>query len=420
MKILHIVQRYYPAWGGSERYVQIISEYLAKDNEVEVWTSDAYDLDTFWDISKKRIEKREERINNVLVKRFSSSPSILKYRIISKLFRFLYWRIFDFNLNIPLSFPFVLGMYRYAKTHKGFDFDIIQVTAAPYTILFHIASIVAKRCNAKLIVTPFIHLGESKQDADRAIYFKKPMVSIYKNADLIFKQTNAEKEAIKEFCLENGQTIEDSKFVKLGMGIFPDKTKGGVGERFRRKYKIYEPIVFSVGLRTKNKGSINLIEASKTLWDKGEKFKLIFAGMNACDFDDYFATVEQKYKERILIINNIEENDKLDLFDAGDIFSMVSKSDSFGIVYLESWFYKKPVIACDIPSIAEIVLDNTDGLLATFSDIEKIASNIEKLLKDKILAKRLGESGYTKVMKEFTWEKRLEIVKREYEGLVSI
>jgi glycosyltransferase involved in cell wall biosynthesis len=363
MKILHIVQRYYPAWGGSERYIKIISEELAKDNEVEVWTSDSYDIDAFWDISKERVELKEEVINGVLVKRFSTHPSILKNKLVLKLFRFIYWRIYNLDLKIPLSFPMVFGMLNYAGLHKGFDFDIIHVSAAPYTILFYIASIVAKRCGAKLVITPFVHLFESKDDEDRAVYFKKRMLSSYEKANLIFTQTNAEKDAIVEFCKVNNLKINSSKFVKLGMGIFLEKTKGGVGESFRRKYKIYEPIVFSVGLRTKNKGSINLIEACKLLWDKGERFKLVFAGMGGGDFDDYFKTVEWEYKERILIVNNIEEKEKLDLFDAGDIFSMVSKSDSFGIVYLESWFYKKPVLACDIPSIAEIVLDNQDGLL---------------------------------------------------------
>jgi hypothetical protein len=32
----------------------------------------------------------------------------------------------------------------------------------------------------------------------------------------------------------------------------------------------------------------------------------------------------------------------------------------------------------------------------------------------------LGENGYEKVIKEFTWEKKLEIVKKEYERLVSV
>lgn len=44
MRILHIVQRYYPCAGGSESYVHELSERLARAGDtVEVWTTDAWD-----------------------------------------------------------------------------------------------------------------------------------------------------------------------------------------------------------------------------------------------------------------------------------------------------------------------------------------------------------------------------------------
>ena len=57
MRLLHIIQRYHPYVGGSELYFQELSERLARaGHSVEVWTTDAWDLDYFW--SKKKREAR--------------------------------------------------------------------------------------------------------------------------------------------------------------------------------------------------------------------------------------------------------------------------------------------------------------------------------------------------------------------------
>jgi hypothetical protein len=57
MRIRQVVQRYYPFAGGSESYVQELSERLARaEHTVEVWTTDAWDLDYFWSRTARRVE----------------------------------------------------------------------------------------------------------------------------------------------------------------------------------------------------------------------------------------------------------------------------------------------------------------------------------------------------------------------------
>ena len=71
MRILHIIQRYYPYVGGSELYFQELSERLAREgHRVEVWTTDAWDLDYFWTKRARRIKSARDTHNGVAIRRF--------------------------------------------------------------------------------------------------------------------------------------------------------------------------------------------------------------------------------------------------------------------------------------------------------------------------------------------------------------
>ena len=76
MKLLHVIQRYYPYVGGSELYFQVLSEYFAaRGDEVKVYTTDAWDLEHFWAGGKRAIdgdapvERRGVRIRRFPVRR---------------------------------------------------------------------------------------------------------------------------------------------------------------------------------------------------------------------------------------------------------------------------------------------------------------------------------------------------------------
>lgn len=417
MKILHIVQRYAPAYGGSEQYMQVISEYFARGgHDVEVWTSDALDLDAFWNLKKERVRVKEERINNVLVKRFSVAPSLLNNFWIHKAFRVFLRRIPIWDFKILASFPYVFGMLKYALSKKRWDFDVIHVCSFPYAILFYIALKLLKRSHAKLIITPFIHLGEKKNDPVRKIFFRKEYIPFFEKADTVIFQTEAEKNAIIEFMSSYGKEIEKQKFIKLGMGITRSEIMGGDGKRFRKKYGISknEIVVFYVGARVRDKGVFNLVTSCIKLWKEGERFKLVLAGMENLEFVRFWERVKDEYKKNIVLITSPTDVEKFDIFDGGDIFSMVSRSDSFGIVYLEAWSYKKPVIACNTKSISQIISNGKDGFLLRFNDIKGQKEVIKRLIKDKRLRNRLGESGFKKVEKEYLWEKKFPTLKKIY------
>ena len=49
MRILHVCPRYWPAVGGAERYIQELSERLAReDHDVTVYTTDCFNGEGFF------------------------------------------------------------------------------------------------------------------------------------------------------------------------------------------------------------------------------------------------------------------------------------------------------------------------------------------------------------------------------------
>jgi len=87
---------------------------------------------------------------------------------------------------------------------------------------------------------------------------------------------------------------------------------------------------------------------------------------------------------------------------------MPSKSDSFGLVYVESWLYRKPVIAAYCSGVTEVIDEGINGFLVPFGDYEMIAGYILKLLKNKELAQKMGEEGYKKTQNNYLWEQRIK------------
>ena len=77
MKVAVVVQRYGQAInGGAELHARYIAEHLARHAQVEVWTTCATDYVTW----RNELKSGEERVNNVLVRRFPVIRLLIKLK----------------------------------------------------------------------------------------------------------------------------------------------------------------------------------------------------------------------------------------------------------------------------------------------------------------------------------------------------
>ncbi|AFY20738.1 glycosyltransferase family 4 protein [Pseudomonas sp. UW4] len=76
--------------------------------------------------------------------------------------------------------------------------------------------------------------------------------------------------------------------------------------------------------------------------------------------------------------------------------------ESFGMVVIESWAAKKPVVASNHGGPSEIISNGETGLLFTPRDSESLANALEKLITDEKLLNRLQESSREIYLKSFS------------------
>ena len=79
--------------------------------------------------------------------------------------------------------------------------------------------------------------------------------------------------------------------------------------------------------------------------------------------------------------------------------------DNFPNVILESFAYKKAVIATNIGSLPELVIDGETGSLFEYADVDDLSAKIEFMFNNVDEARRMGENAYEKICNEYSPEK---------------
>jgi glycosyltransferase involved in cell wall biosynthesis len=93
--------------------------------------------------------------------------------------------------------------------------------------------------------------------------------------------------------------------------------------------------------------------------------------------------------------------------------------EGFGLVILEAWALKKPVVALSVPPLLDIVSDGVDGLLVGSLDEKAWASKIRHLLDRKDEAKRMGAHGYRKLIENYVSDTQTPLIEDVYRMLLE-
>jgi glycosyltransferase involved in cell wall biosynthesis len=107
---------------------------------------------------------------------------------------------------------------------------------------------------------------------------------------------------------------------------------------------------------------------------------------------------------------------KASIIDGLDMFAMPSVAESFGMVYVETWMCRKPVIGAGIPSTACVIEGGLDGLLVPPESPDDLARALLALLSDDQARARIGQAGYDKTIKSFTWNHIVDRFEEVYRG----
>jgi len=419
---LHVIQRYYPYIGGSELYFEVLSEWFAaRGDRVTVYTTDAWDLEHFWAGGKRRVDWGEgfREHKGVAIRRFAVRRPPL-WRLGYPVTRRLMTHLSD--LPVPggevalrragyLS-PWLPSLER-ALGEETARFDVVHSANISLEAPILAAEDYCRRMDVPLVVTPFVHLAEADRRQVSKYYTMRHQLGILRRADAVVAQTPREQ----RFLLEHG--IAEERLHLVGAGVDPATVVGGDGAAFRERHGIEGPIVAIIGATARDKGTPDLVEAMRELWRAGREATLVIAGPTMEHFVRWFAALPVADREQVRLLGFISPEEKRDLLAAASVFALPSRTDSFGITFLEAWCNGVPVIGARAGGIPDVIDDGEDGLLVPFGDVPALADALRSLLDDPALAARLGERGRAKTLARFTWERVARAFAGIYDGVIG-
>lgn len=104
-----------------------------------------------------------------------------------------------------------------------------------------------------------------------------------------------------------------------------------------------------------------------------------------------------------------------DLFDEIDIFVLPSRAEGFPLSIVEAMLAGRPVVATDVGSVKEAVVDGRTGLVVPPDDADALRSALARLSADADERRRMGAAGRVRALAHFTAEQ----MAREFERLYA-
>ncbi len=409
MRIAHFVQRYPPALGGSEAYFARLGRFLARAGDrVTVFTTTAVDLEAFWSPRGRCLPPTRTVEDGVAVRRYALCRWPARRYLLKPLSLVPHrtWQCLTFPWN-----PVAPRMWADAARPDA-AYDVVHATAFPYAWPIASARRLARRLRVPFLVTPFLHLGDPTDPADRTRrgYLHPALLSLLRSADRVFVQTEGERAAVRD-C-----GVPEKNIVLQGMGVDRAECTGGNRQAVRRGWGAADGdvVVGHLANQSIEKGTVDLLLAAERLWARGSRFHVVLAGPDMPNFRRFWQAHRPSGPVRRLGV--LDEQAKRDFFAGLDVFALPSRSDSFGLVLLEAWENGVPNVAYRAGGPAEVIHDGVDGLLARPGDVAGLADALGRLVASPGLREKLGGDGRAQAARDFRLEDKLALVRRTYQN----
>lgn len=400
MNILHVCHQYSPAKGGAEFYCRSISEEMTRrGHKVDVYTSRSVDFNSW----RNELGPRDV-INGVRVFRHTTLPrTTLTWRLL-RVGTQRYWRtrsplwqVLTWYGNGPVMPALTVSVSRNVRRY-----DIVHIVHLHYAHSWS-AMWAARRSNVPVIVSPLLHQEEPA--TYDFMYLKATMT----RAAALLALTYKERSFIKTLLERPPEIVVGA----LGLPVLTDHSTVD-REDARRLLGLPSSsyIILFLARQAPHKGLDLLLAAFPRVREKLPDSVLVVAG------------AETPYSNRlwrqtvtdgaVVREGEVSEGRKWLLLQACDVMVLPSESESFGIVFLEAWACKKPVIGVNIAAPSSVIDDDVNGKLVEPRSVDELARAILELGLDPDLARRLGRNGHEKLQRRYTLEKAGDVVEACY------
>ena len=181
-----------------------------------------------------------------------------------------------------------------------------------------------------------------------------------------------------------------------------------------------EPVLLFVGRIQPLKGVDVAVEALSRLRDPRARM-LIVGGSSGTEGDNHAAEVrdlitDRGLDHRITMVPPQPHHVLSTYYRAADVTIVPSRSESFGLVALESAACGTPVVASDVGGLRTLVDHGHTGLRVPGRDPDDFAEAVERIIGDPTFAERLSERA-AEAATAYTWTSMAARLRRVYADL---
>ena len=377
--------------GGAERQIlNLAIEVQKAGHEVEIFTC-AVNENCFPEL-RRQVKIKEVKIPTFSRRRMVSpqSPTVGSMVVQRRSgFRSLARSFKNYYYNLPA----MVNLAR--KVPEGFD--LINPHNAPTVWAAFLAK---KRLNAPVVwmcnEPPFWYTEQNQR-----LGLGKINAPLYKGLDRVAVDYVDRIVTISKVA---GRRIEQAynkpyEIVHPGVDLFHKASANEIRTRYGLENNF---IILQVGNIAPDKRQIDSLTALRLISKNNDNVKLIYVGVGPTD---QLVSLSRQWgiENEVMFLRNCSDEELSQIYAACDVFIFPSQI-TWGLVVLEAMSASKPVLVSDKAGTSEIIRDGESGFVIKAPYPENMALQIEKLINNAELRRRVGENAYEFVKEDLSWE----------------
>jgi glycogen(starch) synthase len=414
MHILIATPAFPPFIGGGERHTGTLTRNLVKSGHtVTVLTSAALKESDFWLGQGQEVEVEEDD-RDLRIIRMPVRPSPGGFRGL------LAWRKSMVLLsNLPGTNSLLQTMaervppllkINEALSYLNKPVDVVHGFNISWEHAMMVGWRYAFRNGLPFVASPLAHLGTNSRDRVALNSTMSHQRYLLSTADILLTNTLIEAQGLQS------RGVHTTKVGVAGPGVDIPESVAELPESSVN----WKPYVLFIGRASYDKGALHAVQAVLRLRERGEAIHLVMIGQETEEFSQFYDELPDSEKRFVHVLGFVDEDLKHAYLKDAEALLLPSRTDSFGIVLLESWLYGRPVVAAAAGGIPGVVDNGKNGILVSFGDIPSLANAIQLLIEDQELNSILGENGRQKLIANFTWEAVTDKVISAYHEVTGI
>lgn len=239
------------------------------------------------------------------------------------------------------------------------------------------------------------------------------LTKIYEKADAIIFPSQFTMNKLK-FLFKKPKLIYIPTFILAQDLSNINKTKNKINKELPNGEANDDNYALFVGRIEEEKGIIYAIKAfdelSKLENKKRVKYKLKIVGKSHTGYiKELLKYVEKNNIKNIEFLGEKTQEELKELYENSKFFIMPNIwYENMPNTILEAFSFGKPVIASNIGSISELIIDKYNGFLVSPKNVTEIMKKSKLLFEDKNLRMKLGKNAYNDSIKKYNPENHYE------------